>query len=127
MHPSIPAAPSPVPPGYCGAFARLFSSWGGAFANFVLLGSWAFDNPAAISGLLTRTRFPIRIYLHRGYYWKKSRLAHLSRTGVRHVLDFMHAFLHCRIKPELHGESWELLTGINVFRFLVNQISVDII
>ena len=57
-------------------------------------------------------------------------LAHLSRTGVRHVLDFMHAFLHCRIKPELHGEPWELLTGINVFRFFTesnNIISVDII
>ena len=38
MHQSIPAAPSPPPPpptpGYFGAFARLVSPGGGAFANF---------------------------------------------------------------------------------------------
>ena len=37
MHHSIPPAPSP-PPGYCGAFARLVSPGGGAFANFALPG-----------------------------------------------------------------------------------------
>ena len=42
----------PPPPGYCGAFARLVSPRGGAFANFVL--------PGAIPELLTRRRFPIR-------------------------------------------------------------------
>ena len=62
MHQSIPAAPSPppplpTPPGYCGAFARLFSPGGGAFANFALPGA----NPGAIIELLTRKRFPIRI------------------------------------------------------------------
>ena len=39
-------------------------------------------NPWAIPELLTRTRFPIRIQLQRRFYWKKRRLAHLSRTGV---------------------------------------------
>ena len=34
--------------GYCGAFACLFSPGGGAFANFVLSGDWAFANPGAI-------------------------------------------------------------------------------
>ena len=34
MHQSIPAAPSPPPPGYCGAFARLISPGGEAFPNF---------------------------------------------------------------------------------------------
>ena len=57
MHQSIPAAPSPHPPGYCGAFARLASPGGGAFADFALPGGRAFANPE----LLTRTRFPIRI------------------------------------------------------------------
>ena len=71
----------PPPPDYCGAFARLVSPWGGAFANFVLPGGRAFANPGSISELLTRTQFPIRIYLHRRFYWKKCRLAHLSRTG----------------------------------------------
>ena len=61
MHQSIPPAPSPCPPGYCGAFARLVSPGGGAFANFALPGGRAFANPRAIPELLTRTRFPIRI------------------------------------------------------------------
>ena len=55
------ANPSPPPPAYCGAFARLVSPGGGAFANFALPGGRAFANPRAIPELLTRTRFPIRI------------------------------------------------------------------
>ena len=61
MHQSIPAAPSPPPQGYCGAFARLVGPGGGAFANFAVPGSQAFANPGAIPELLTRTQFPIRI------------------------------------------------------------------
>ena len=38
MHQSIPAAPSTLP-GFCGAFARLVSPEGGAFANFELPGA----------------------------------------------------------------------------------------
>ena len=53
LYQSIPAKRSPPPPGYCGAFARLASPGGGAFA--ALPGGRAFANPA----LLTRTRFPI--------------------------------------------------------------------
>ena len=34
MHQSIPAMPPPPPLRYCGAFARLFSPVGEAFANF---------------------------------------------------------------------------------------------
>ena len=53
---------------------------------------------------------------------KQSRLAHLSRTGInsrklqRHVLDFMHAFLHC-----LSSQNYTAKTGaIDVNqRFLV--------
>ena len=54
-------AQHPPPPGYCGAFARLGSPGGWAFANFVLPGDRAFANHRAIPALLTRTRFPIRI------------------------------------------------------------------
>ena len=70
---SIPAALS-TPPGYCGAFARLVSPGGGAFANFVLPGGRAFANPGAIPELLTRTRFPIRKQLHRGFYWERKQI-----------------------------------------------------
>ena len=38
MHQAIPAAPRAPPPGCCGAFARLVSPGGQAFANFVLPG-----------------------------------------------------------------------------------------
>ena len=55
--PPPPPHPPSHPPGYCGAFARLFSPGGGAFANFALPGA----NPGAITELLTRKRFPIRI------------------------------------------------------------------
>ena len=61
MHQSIPPAPSPRPPGYCGAFARLVSPGGGAFANFALPRGRAFANPWAIPVLSTHTQFPIRI------------------------------------------------------------------
>ena len=50
-----------APPGYCGAFARLFSPGGGAFANFALPGGRAFAHPVANPELLKRTRFPISI------------------------------------------------------------------
>ena len=53
--------PGPPPPGLLQAFSRLVSPWGGAFANFALRGGRAFANPGAISELLTRTQFPIRI------------------------------------------------------------------
>ena len=61
MHPSIPAEPSPPPPGYSGAFACLVSPRGGAFANFALPGGRAFANRGANPELLIRTRFPIGI------------------------------------------------------------------
>ena len=49
MHQSIPAAPSTPPPrGYCGAFARLVSLGGGAYAHFALLGGRTFANPAQL-------------------------------------------------------------------------------
>ena len=47
--------PAP-PPGYCGAFARLVSAGGGAFAIFALPGGREFANPRAIPELLTRIR-----------------------------------------------------------------------
>ena len=57
------AQPTPPPPllGNCGAFARLVSTGGGAFANVALPVGRVFANPRAIPELLTRTRFPIRI------------------------------------------------------------------
>ena len=75
-------AQPPPPSGNCGAIARLVSPGGGAFVNVALPGGRAFANPRAIPKPLTRTRFPIRISLQGRFYWKKSRLAHLSWTGI---------------------------------------------
>ena len=73
MHQSIPSAPSPPPPGKCGAFARLVSPRGGAFANFVLPGGRAFANARAIPELLTRTRgFPSEYNYKEGFTGKKA-------------------------------------------------------
>ena len=58
---SVNSTCAQLPPGYCGAFARLVSPGSEAFANFALPGGWAFANPRAILELLTRTQFPIRI------------------------------------------------------------------
>ena len=100
MHQSIPAAPSPPPPpGYCGAFARIFSPGGGAFANFALPGGRAFANPGAISELLTRLRFPIR-------------------TGEA-CSRFYACISSVLINPELHSENREAV-DVNQ-RFLVSE------
>ena len=45
IHQSIPPAPRPPPPGNCGAFARLVSPGGGAFANFALPGAGHLPTP----------------------------------------------------------------------------------
>ena len=58
---SVNSSYAQVPPGYCGAFARLVSPGDGAFANFALPGGRAFANPWALPKLLIYTRFPIRI------------------------------------------------------------------
>ena len=80
MHQSIPAAPS-TPPGYCGAFARLVSPGGGAFANFALPGTGHWPTPGPFlsfwhaRGLLSENNYT------EDFTGKESRLAHLSRTG----------------------------------------------
>ena len=43
------------PLGYRGAFARLLSPWGGAFANFALPGARVLANPEAIPELFVKT------------------------------------------------------------------------
>ena len=68
---SVNSSSAQRPSGNCGAFSRLVSPGGGAFANFALRGGRAFANPGAISQHFTRTQFPIRIWLHRRFYWKK--------------------------------------------------------
>ena len=72
-------AQPPPPPGIC---APLSVPGVGHLQMLALPGGRAFANPRANPELLTRTRFPIRIKLQRRFYWKKSRLVHLSRIGI---------------------------------------------
>ena len=70
-------------PGYCGVIARLVSPGDGAFANFSLPGGRAFANPGAIAELLnTHVVSYQNVTTQRVLLGKKSRLAHLSRTGI---------------------------------------------
>ena len=71
----------PPPPGYCAALARLFSPGVGHLQILRCPGAGHLPTPGAIPQLLTCTRFPVRLLLHRRYYWKKRTLAHLSRRG----------------------------------------------
>ena len=81
MHQSIPAAPSPPPPRATAGNLPAFSVSGVAHLQILRCQGAGHLPTRGNSRPLTRTRFPTRIELHRGYYWKKSRLAHLSRTG----------------------------------------------
>ena len=125
-------AQPPPPLGYCGAFARLVSPGGGAFANFALPGDRAFANPGAISELLTRSQFPIRIWLHRRFYWKKKQTGSpvKDRNELKRVVkacSWFYAYISSLlIKPELHSENRKTI-DVNQRVLLLNQISVDII
>ena len=78
--PAPPPPPNP-PPGYCGAFARLVSPGVGHLQILHCRGGGAFANPGAIPELLTRGILSEYNYTE-GFTGKKSRLAHLSRTGI---------------------------------------------
>ena len=80
--------------------------------------SWAFKHAR---GFLSECNYT------EGFTGKKSRLAHLSRTGInwrellRHVLDLMHAFLHCLSSQNYYLAKLELSMWINDF-WLLNHI-----
>ena len=101
LRPASTHPPFPFP-GNCGAFSCLVSPGGGAYANFALPGDRAFANPRAIPELSHAHGF-LSEYNYTESFTGKTRLAHLSRTGIdyrglyRHVLVFtcMYAFLHC--------------------------------
>ena len=100
MHQSIPAAPIPLPPGNCGAFACLVSPGGGALANLARPGGRVFVYPRAfdthgVSDSKSK---------HGGFYRKgpavRRRLDRPLRTGQTcgGFFDFMESLL---IKAQL--------------------------
>ena len=128
MHQSIPAAPSPLPSGYCGAFSRLFSPGGRVFAKFCAFRGpgicpprryyRAFDTHAVSYQNITTQR----LSLEKKADW----LICQGQVVVKACSRFYACISSLLIKPELHSETRELSTWINYF-WLVNQISVDII
>ena len=72
----------PAPPGYCGAFSRLVSPGGGAFANFALRGGRALPTPSPLANISHALSLLSEYDYTEGFTEKKSRLAHLSRTGI---------------------------------------------
>ena len=135
MHQSISAAPAPSPPplGYCGAFVRLVSHGGGALANFALPGGRAFANPGAKPELLTRTRFPISIELHRGFQWKKQAdwLICQGRGKIEEVCKGMFSILCMHFFIAYASQNYIAELGSyrreSTFFWLLNQVSLDII
>ena len=130
MHQSIPPAPPAPPPGYCGAFTRLFSPWDGAFANFTLPGERAFANPRAIPELLTLAVSYQNITTQKVSLEKKQTGSSVKdRNNLKRVVKACSRFYACisslLIKPELHSEI--VAIDVNQRFWLLNQISVDII
>ena len=89
------------PPGLLRGICPPCQSRGWGICKFWAARGRAFAKPGAIPELLTRTRFAIRKQLHRGFYWQRKQIGSSVKDrknwrGLwRHVLDFMHAFLHC--------------------------------
>ena len=72
----------PPPPGNCGAFAPLVSPGGGAFANVGTARGPGICQPPGQSRAFDTHAVSYQNKTTRRIYWKKSRLAHLSRTGI---------------------------------------------
>ena len=99
MHQSIPAAPSPPPPGLLRGICPPCQSQGWGISKFF----------AARGPGICQTRGQTRAFNTHAVSFQHittqrillEKQAHLSRTGKnwrglwRHVLDFMHAFLQC--------------------------------
>ena len=98
---------------------------GWAFANFALSGGRAFANPGANHELLTRTQFPVRIQLHKGFYWKNKRIGSFVKEGkqLKRFVKACFAFLHC-YQARITWRNRELSTWINGYwiKFLLSII-----
>ena len=135
MHQSIPAVPStPSPPPAPATTVHLPTLSVSTVGHLQILcsrGAGHLPTPGPFLSFWHARGFLSWYNYTEDFTGKTSRLAHLSRTrknwrGLkRHVLDFMHAFLHC-LSSQNYIAKLELSMWINVF-WLLNQISVDII
>ena len=126
MHQSIPAAPSLTPPpptpGLQRGICPPCQSRGWGVCKFCAARGRVFANPE----LLTRTRFPVRIQLHKGFYWKNKGISSFAkdRKQLKRFVKTCSRFYACMssllIKPELQGNG--AIDGINGYwiKFLLS-------
>ena len=126
MHQSIP--PAPTPPGLLQGICPPPQSRGWGICKFFIARGLGICQPRAIPELSNTHAVSYQnVTTQRVLLEKKSRLAHLSRTGInwrellRHVLDLMHAFLHCLSSQNYYLAKLELSMWINDF-WLLNHI-----
>ena len=122
---SVNSSCAQPPPGLPWGICLPFQSQGwDAFANFAL--HRAFTNPGAIPELFQDTHAVSYQHTQR-ILLKKKQISSSVKDGVVKACSRFYACISSLlIKPELHRETRELSTWINVF-WLVIQISVDII
>ena len=130
MHQSIPAVPNQLPPlapGLLRGICPLCHPPGmGHLQILPHPGTGHLPTPGPTPTFWHACSFLSEYNYTEDFTGKTSRLAHLSRTGKnwrnwqRHVLNFMHAFLHCLSSHSKIGSYRSEST-------LLNQISVDII
>ena len=99
------------PPGYCGHLPALSVSGVGHLQIFYCPGAGHLPTLGPFPGFQTRTRFPIRMYLHRGFYRKKKQIGPSvkDRNTLKRVVKACSRFYACisslLIKPKLlHSE-----------------------
>ena len=135
MHQSTPADPSPPPPslpGYCGAFARLVSPGGGAFANFALPRGPGICQPQGQPRTFDTHAVSYQNMTTGGFYWKYHQIGSSAkdRKKLKRFVKACPRFYVCisslLINPELHSEIGSYRRESMLF-WLLNQISVDII
>ena len=122
MHQSIPPAPSPSPP-----TTALSVPGVGHLQIFHCPGAGHLPTPGAIPELSNTHAVSHLNKTTQRVLLEKSRLAYLSRIGINwrglqgHVLDFMHAFLHC-LSSQSYIAKLELSMWINVINININII-----
>ena len=106
--------PAPHPPGYCGAFAHLVSPGGGGICKCCAARGPGICQPRGQPRAFDTHAVSYQYNYTEDFTGKTSTLAHLSRTGkklkrfVKACSRFYACIFSLLIKPELHGETWEL-------------------
>ena len=125
IYASVKSSCDQPPLGYCGAFARLVSPGGGAFANFVLPGPRVFCqlrsfNTHTISYQNITTQ---RILLEKQADWLIVKDGKKLKRFVKARSPFYACISSLLIKPELDSETQELSTWIYVFMVIESSFS----